>query len=168
MNHQLKKGHLPIYGVGPFYGIGVILLTVAGIVISAIGLLNSGMVHHTILMIVFITAGVLVAIGGFIVWKSAAVGKNCIDGYIESNTLCTTGIYGIVRNPCYSGIAMMCTGVLLIAHNLWLLILPFIFWFTMTIMLVNSEEKWLMDLYGQEYIDYCKKVNRCIPWFSRK
>lgn len=63
---------------------------------------------------------------------------------------------------------MMCTGVLLIVHNLWLLILPFIFWITMTIMLVNSEEKWLMDLYGQEYIDYCKKVNRCIPWFSRK
>lgn len=38
MNNQLEKGHLPIYGVGPFYGIGVILLTVVGIVISVMGL----------------------------------------------------------------------------------------------------------------------------------
>lgn len=168
MNKQTGKGHLPIYGVGPFYGIGVIFLTVVGIIISVLGLLNSGMIHNTILVMVFITLGVLVIIGGFIVWKSAAVGKGSIDEYIESNTLCTTGIYRIVRNPCYSGIVMMCTGLLLIAHNLWLLILPFIFWIVMTIMLINSEEKWLKDLYGQEYIDYCKKVNRCIPWFPNK
>lgn len=31
-----------------------------------------------------------------------------------------------------------------------------------------QEEKWLAELYGQEYIDYCKKENRCIPWFSNK
>lgn len=168
MNTQLEKGHLPIYGVGPFYGMGVILLTAAGIVVSAMGLLNSGMVYNTILRIFFFIVGVLAIIGGFIVWKAAAVGKDSIDGYIESNTLCTTGIYGIVRNPCYSGIVMMCTGALLTAHNLWLLVLPFVFWVAMTIMLVNSEEKWLVNLYGQEYIDYCKKVNRCIPWFPRK
>lgn len=168
MNNQSEKEHLPIYGVGPFYGIDVIILTFAGIIISVAGLLNSGRVHNPILVIVFITLGVFVIIGGFIVWRSAALGKGSIDSYIESNTLCTTGIYGIVRNPCYSGIVMMCTGILLLAHNLWLLILPFIFWIAMTIMLVNSEEKWLKDLYGQKYIDYCKKVNRCIPWFPRK
>lgn len=31
MNDQSEKDHLPIYGVGPFYGIGVILLTIVGI-----------------------------------------------------------------------------------------------------------------------------------------
>ena len=34
--------------------------------------------------------------------------------------------------------------------------------------LKNTEEKWLSELYGQEYLDYCKKVNRCIPWFPKK
>jgi len=29
--------------------------------------------------------------------------------------------------------------------------------------MINTEEKWLKDLYGKEYIDYCKEVNRCIP-----
>lgn len=42
MNNQLENGHLPVYGVGPFYGLGVILLTIAGIVISVIGPLDSG------------------------------------------------------------------------------------------------------------------------------
>ena len=27
-----------------------------------------------------------------------------------------------------------------------------------------TEEKWLFDLYGQDYADYMKRVNRCIPW----
>lgn len=167
MKNQLKKEHLPIYGVGPFYGISIILLTVAGVVMSVMGFLDSGLIHNSIFKIFFIILGVCIIVAGFIIWKSAAIGKDSIDGYIESNTLCTTGIYGIVRNPCYSGIMMMCTGVLLIAHNLWLLILPFVFWLSMTVMLINSEERWLTDLYGQDYIDYCKKVNRCIPWLKK-
>lgn len=61
-----------------------------------------------------------------------------------------------------------CTGTILIAHNLYLLIIPILFWIEMTIVLKNTEEKWLTNLYGQEYIDYCKRVNRCIPWFPRK
>ncbi len=31
----------------------------------------------------------------------------------------------------------------------------------------NTEEKWLLELYGIEYANYCKRVNRCIPWFSK-
>ena len=31
-----------------------------------------------------------------------------------------------------------------------------------------TEEKWLLDLYGQDYADYRKRVNRCIPWPPRK
>ncbi len=34
----------------------------------------------------------------------------------------------------------------------------------MTITLINSEEKWLLDLYGADYEAYKIKVNRCIPW----
>ena len=31
-----------------------------------------------------------------------------------------------------------------------------------------SLEKWLADLYGSEYIEYYKRVNRCIPFFRKK
>ena len=36
-----------------------------------------------------------------------------------------------------------------------------------TVTLKLTEEKWLRNLYGQDYADYMKRVNRCIPWPSR-
>lgn len=157
-----RKDHLPVYGVGPVYGAVVIVLTAVGIILSCAGVLDCGKYAET--KIPFLVVGILVLIFGFSVWYRAAFR---IDKYITSNTLCTEGIYAIVRNPCYSGIMLMCTGVLLMANNLWLLILPPVYWIFMTVLMKNTEEKWLYELYGQEYLDYCKKVNRCIPWFKR-
>jgi protein-S-isoprenylcysteine O-methyltransferase Ste14 len=33
----------------------------------------------------------------------------------------------------------------------------------MTVILIHTEEKWLTDLYGAEYEEYRKRVNRLIP-----
>ena len=55
-----------------------------------------------------------------------------------------------------------------VAGNLWLLVLPFIFWGLMAFMMKRTEEKWLHNLYGAEYDAYCKRVNRTWPWFPRK
>lgn len=164
----MQKEHLPRYGVGPFYGVGIIAATMIGIVLSVTGVIKSGKVSNTWIIVGFVIIGILIFLIGFGVWKVAALGSKSIDKYIETNTLCTTGIYSIVRNPCYSGIMLMCTGLLLVSHNLWLLILPFLYWLAMTILMKFTEEKWLLDLYGQEYTLYCKRVNRCIPWFAKK
>ena len=161
--------HLPLFGVGPLYGLFVIGLTALGIILSCFGFLDSGLITIKWLKILFIIIGVLIIIEGFIVWAKAALGRKNIDYYIKNNILWTDGIYSICRNPCYSGIALMCTGSLFITNNLWLLILPFIFWISMTLLMKNSEEKWLKEKYGEEYINYCNRVNRCIPWiFNRK
>ena len=37
-------------------------------------------------------------------------------------------------------------------------------WALITIVLINTEEKWLLKVYGNEYAEYKKRVNRCIPW----
>lgn len=165
---QKDKEHLPIYGVGPYYGAGLIILTVAGIVLSAAGIPDSGKVKNSVLIMIMVILGIALIVEGFLVWKSAAVGRDCIDDYIKNNKLCCTGVYSIVRNPCYSGVMFMCSGVVIVLHNLWLLMLPVIFWAAMTILMKKTEEKWLAELYGQEYIDYCRNVNRCIPWFPSK
>ena len=160
--------HLPLFGVGPFYGVVVIALTILGILLSCFGLLDSGLIKIKWLKIIFIIIGILFIIEGFFVWAKAALGKKNIDYYIKNNILYMDGIYSICRNPCYSGIALMCTGALFIANNLWLLILPFVYWIFMTLLMKCSEEKWLKEKYGEEYIDYCSRVNRCIPWFSKR
>lgn len=55
-------------------------------------------------------------------------------------------------------------GLKLMWHNAWLLVIPVINWLIMTIVLKNTEEKWLFDLYGKDYEEYKKRVNRCIPF----
>lgn len=164
----MQKEHLPIYGVGPFYGVGIIAATVIGIVLSLTGVIKSGGIENAGFIAGFLVIGLVIFLLGFFIWKAAALGRKSIDKYIESNTLCTDGVYSIVRNPCYSGIMLMCMGSLFMAHNLWLLILPVVYWLAMTILMKCTEEKWLLDLYGQEYALYCKRVNRCIPWFAKK
>lgn len=146
----------------------IIILTLVGIVLSVFGVLDSGKLAGNILIVIMAILGIILFVEGFLIWKYAAIGKDCIDKYIKSNELCKTGAYSIVRNPCYSGIMYMCSGAIFIAHNVWLLLLPIFFWVGMTILMKKTEEKWLTELYGQEYVDYCKKVNRCILWFPRK
>lgn len=158
-----QREHLPVYGVGPYYGISIIILTIAGIIISYMGYLDFG--YFPITRIPFFLVGFIVCICGFLVWFKAALR---IDNYIKENELCTNGIYSIVRNPCYSGIMLMCSGLLLFTNNVCLLILPLLYWLAMTLLMKNTEEKWLLDLYGESYSQYCKKVNRCIPWFPKK
>lgn len=158
-----EKKHLPIYGVGPIYGIGILLITVVFVVLSYIDKIP--VLKVSVLKIPFIIVGIIVAAIGFYVWFKAAFK---IDKYIVSNKLCTEGIYSVVRNPCYSGIMLMCDGVLFISNNLYLFILPFVYWTAMTLLMKCTEEKWLLQLYGQEYIDYCKSVNRCIPFPKKR
>lgn len=59
---------------------------------------------------------------------------------------------------------MLLTGISLMWHNAWLPATPLINWGIMAAVLKNMEEKWLKNLYGKEYEDYCKRVNRCVPW----
>lgn len=36
----------------------------------------------------------------------------------------------------------------------------------LTVVLKRTEERWLLEKFGDEYACYCKRVNRIIPWFS--
>lgn len=159
-----KKNHLPLMGVGPIYVILIIVCTIVGIILSKTELLHTGKID--ILKIPFFIIGISLIILGVCFWISANF-QSKLDENIKNNTLITTGVYAYVRNPIYSAFMMMCTGALLIANNCWLLILPVLFWGVMSILMKSTEEKWLYNLYGVQYLEYCKKVNRCIPWFKK-
>ncbi|MBR1930305.1 MAG: isoprenylcysteine carboxylmethyltransferase family protein [Lachnospiraceae bacterium] len=158
------KSHLPMYGIGPLYVWSIIMMTVAGIVLSRKEIVHIGNLAR--LKTPFMVAGWLLIVWGVILWVAAVVGAH-IDTHILQNQLVTTGIYGYVRNPIYSAAMFACTGALLIANDVWLLILPFLFWGYMTVLLKSTEEKWLKERYGRAYSEYKMKVNRCIPWFKK-
>lgn len=158
MNEQRQ---LPMYGVGPVY-VGVIAaVTILGIVLSASGRLPAAPMKA--LRIPCGALGVLLIAAGPVLWWKA-VFEARVDEHIKRNTLVTTGVYAWVRNPIYTAFLTACTGALLLAGNLWLLVLPVLYWLFLTVLMKYTEETWLLARYGQEYADYCGRVNRCIPW----
>lgn len=160
-----NKEHLPVYGVGPLIVIPQIVLTAVGIMMSVYGLFESGEIN--ILKIPFLIIGIILIVSGVYMWYSANYKAKVFDGIME-NKLVTSGIYSVVRNPLYSAFLLTCTGAVFIAGNLFLFVIPVVCWLYMSVLLKYTEEKWLTDLYGQEYLDYCKNVNRCIPFFPKK
>ena len=52
------------------------------------------------------------------------------------------------------------------SQNIYLFILPIIFWIILSIALARTEEKWLTDKFGNDYVLYAQTTNRFVP-FSR-
>ena len=160
----MKKNHLPLLGVGPVIIAGQVLITVMGVIASYRGYFDAGKIEllNTPLKIV----GVGLMVFGFFLNYSAKHRSKLFE-MVSENKLITTGVYSIVRNPVYSAVLLACTGAVCMTNDLVLFFIPVLCWVYMTVFVKLTEEKWLFELYGQEYSDYCKTVNRCIPWFPK-
>ncbi|HHX37624.1 MAG TPA: isoprenylcysteine carboxylmethyltransferase family protein [Clostridiaceae bacterium] len=159
-----NKQHLPMRGVGPFYVAVCMIMTAVCILLERRQVLIAGDISQwSGLMIVL---GCILVIGGIGMW-AAAILQAKIDKHILNNQLVTAGIYAWVRNPIYVAFNFIFTGIIFLFSNLFLLILPLIFWALLTVLMKHTEERWLLALYGEAYVHYCKNVNRCIPWWPK-
>lgn len=156
---------MPAFGVGPIYVITCLILTIGGICLHLKGYLYQGELREG--KIFFLIAGTLLILFGIFLWVQAVIVEK-INKKVKEKKLITSGVYSIVRNPVYSAFIFIFTGSLLLTANYILLILPFIFWVLLTILMKNTEEKWLKNEFGKEYEIYLKEVNRVIPWIRRK
>ena len=166
LKNYMKEGQkLPLFGVGPYIVYGIAMVNLIGIILFGyvfkIGILQSPWT------LIFRIAGALLIILGLVIWYIGAL-RSDMDESITENKLQTKGIYAWVRNPMYSGVWYTIIGIGLMCHNWWLIVIQIINWGIMTIVLKNTEEKWLENLYVEEYMEYKSQVNRCIMWFPRK
>lgn len=162
LKNYMKEGQkLPLFGVGPYIVYGIAMVNLIGIILFGY-VFKLGILLNPWTLI-FRIAGALLIILGLVIWYIGAL-RSDMDASITENKLQTKGIYAWVRNPMYSGWWIALTGITLMWHNVCMLSLPIIDWAIMTIALINTEEKWLLNLYGDEYTEYKKHVNRCIPW----
>lgn len=156
----MDENHLPVFGVGPY------LITIIGIVTITSFILSH---YHLIpiytikeLNMVLLILGLIFIVLGVLCWLLAVFQSN-FDEQIKKNRLMTTGIYAYLRHPIYSAFLYIATGIILIGQNILLFVFPVLFWAFLTVAMKNTEEKWLVELYGNEYIEYSKHVNRFIP-----
>jgi protein-S-isoprenylcysteine O-methyltransferase Ste14 len=84
-----------------------------------------------------------------------------------ADTLNTTGIYSIVRNPLYLGNFFMGLGIALFAQLWWLtLIYILVFWLYYE-RIIFAEEAYLRNKFGDEYLEWANKTPVFIPTFSQ-
>ena len=110
--------------------------------------------------------GVLMVLGGgalslsFV--RSFARAGTAVEPWAPTTSLVTTGVYRLTRNPGYLGMALMYTGIALLADALWPIgtLVP-----TLAVIqlgVIVREERYLTRLFGDEYGAYRQRVRRWI------
>lgn len=80
----------------------------------------------------------------------------------DKTELVTTGIYSISRNPAFLGFDLMYIGILVTFFNWYLCFATSIVLVFFHLQIVNVEEDFLIETFGEEYLQYKKKVCRYI------
>lgn len=156
----MEENHLPVFGIGPYLISIIGIVTITSFILSFYHLIPIYTIKE--LNMVLLILGLIFVVSGALCWL-LAVFKSNFDENVRQNCLMTTGIYAYIRHPIYAAFLYISTGIILIGQNVFLFFLPVIFWAFLTVAMKRTEEKWLVDLYGDDYIEYSKKVNRFIP-----
>ena len=157
---QDKHQKMPTYGAAPYLYISMLVLNLTGFLLSQ-SVLQSGLLTGGFKDLFYLIGFLLMAVATRIWWLSVV--KSDINTSIQNNELKTTGIYARTRNPIYFSWWLCGIGSILHLHNVWLLLLIPIQWVILTVVIRNTEEKWLYELHGEAYKEYCARVNRWIP-----
>ena len=158
-----ENNHLPVFGIGPFLIAPLLIISMIGVILTFYNAMPIYSVDALNFLLMIL--GVLVVINGILFWFLAV--KSGIYGKIRENKLETTGVYALVRHPIYAPSLYISTGAILFSQNVYLFVLPVIYWIVLTVVIKNTEEKWLIELYGEDYKIYSQNVNRFIPRMFR-
>lgn len=78
----------------------------------------------------------------------------------EKTDLVTSGIYSISRNPAFLGFDLVYIGVLCMFCNVPLLVITAAAMLAFHLQIVNVEEPFLQQAFGEAYMTYSKRVRR--------
>lgn len=78
----------------------------------------------------------------------------------DKTNLVMTGIYSISRNPAFLGFDLMYIGILLSYFNWYLCLATVVAVLLFHLQIVNAEEDFLTETFGNEYLEYKSKVCR--------
>ncbi len=151
-----QESHMSFWGIGPIFGVFNIIIF--GTELALTFIYPECFRFNTFSVLFYIFGGVLIAFGLYL-WISA--GKQ-VDKCILKGVLATKGVYGIVRNPIYSGALFVISGICLAIQS-WLLISTIPLSYLVLKLLLGKEDKILTETFGNEYIQYKNRVNSVLP-----
>jgi hypothetical protein len=87
----------------------------------------------------------------------------CFSSIAKQEELAINGPYKFVRNPMYLARFVLILGFVVITGNPWLIGLYVVFYYFYMVNRVRREEKKLIKVFGEPYLDYSRQVNRFLP-----
>lgn len=114
-----------------------------------------------------IAIGLLVTLTGQAI-RGATIGLAYIvrggsQGKVYAEDLVTTGIFNHCRNPLYVGNILMLLGVGILANSLLYVFIVMPLFILIYQAIVLAEENYLRNKFGEQFNEYCRRVNRWIP-----
>jgi protein-S-isoprenylcysteine O-methyltransferase Ste14 len=108
-------------------------------------------------------AGFLCSVG-WLLWMFHSLGRNLTDTVVtrRNATFVDSGPYRLVRNPMYTGILAMGLSFGL-ALGTWLIPLLAAAMFTLLALRTRTEERYLIERFGDQYRQYMMQVGRFFP-----
>lgn len=85
----------------------------------------------------------------------------------RATRLNTTGMYSVVRNPLYLGNFIIILGVVMSLKVWWLVLIVSMAFFIYMERIILTEEKFLTESFGDEYVQWCAKTPVIVPRFSQ-
>jgi len=111
--------------------------------------------------------GCLVIVGGLVVRLSAirTLGRQFTYtvSIVEDHRIVDTGIYRRVRHPSYLGTLLCLLGLGLALQNWISLIILLVVPLAAIRYRISVEEQVLVDHFGEQYAEYCRRTKRLIP-----
>lgn len=118
----------------------------------------SGSFRSVIALILAVT-GVGLLLAGAIAFRRASTTVNPFKPQ-DTSSLVTSGVYGITRNPMYTGLALMLLAWAIFLPAIWpFLGLP-VFILYVTRFQIQPEERILSAMFGEAYREYTGRVRR--------
>ena len=106
-----------------------------------------------------LAAGTLIVLPAL--WKFI-VSRNTVVTMKPASSLQTAGIYAFTRNPMYLGLLLLYGGIGFFKGNGWTFIVIPLLIMTVQLYVIMKEEHYLQRAFGNEYMQYKKKVRRWI------
>lgn len=100
----------------------------------------------------------------WLLWMFHTLGRNLTDTVVTRRDahFVSHGPYRLVRNPMYTGV--LASGITLgLALGTWLLPLLATVIFTLLALRTRTEEKYLIERFGDQYRNYMERVGRFFP-----
>jgi len=108
--------------------------------------------------IFFVYSGLTAGLAFYYMIKSG----NNVDVRKPAKTLVTKSVYSYSRNPMYLSMLILLIAFSLLFNTLWIVLLIPVFVIVMQKGVIEREEFYLEKKFGNEYLEYKKKVRRWI------